>query len=119
MSKSYSEKDFVTVVDEDGVVQPEKIPAAWIGTDLAPGVKKATRKQRDSQESPGDTGDAGGSGSTPPDPNVEPKGNASREDWAAYAATVKGASAGDLVDSDGEPLSRDAIREKYGTPADS
>lgn len=46
----------------------------------------------------------------------EPKGNASREDWANFAK-AKGALDEDLVDEDGEELGRDALREKYGTPA--
>lgn len=46
-----------------------------------------------------------------------PPGNASRDDWAAYALSV-GASEEDLVDEDGNDLGRDALREKYGTPAE-
>lgn len=92
----YTENDFVTVVDDNGVVQENKIPKAWIGTDLAPGLKKAGRKAASS------------------DPGAEPAGNASTEDWAAYART-QGATDADLVDADGEPLGRDELRAKYGS----
>lgn len=47
----------------------------------------------------------------------EPPGNASGEVWAEYARTVKGAQEADLVDDQGQPLGRDALREKFGTPA--
>lgn len=43
----------------------------------------------------------------------EPKGNASRDEWEAYAKS-KGAAEEDLVDDKGEPLTRDALKEKYG-----
>lgn len=46
----------------------------------------------------------------------EPAGNASRDDWAAYAK-AKGATDEDLVDKDGKDLGQRALREKYGTPA--
>lgn len=45
----------------------------------------------------------------------EPKGNASTEEWADFAKS-KGATDADLVDEKGEPLKRDALKEKYGTP---
>lgn len=45
----------------------------------------------------------------------EPKGNASTEEWTAYARS-QGATDEDLVDEDGTDLGRDAIREKYGAP---
>jgi hypothetical protein len=48
----------------------------------------------------------------------EPKGNASREEWANFAKS-KGASDEDLLDEDGEELGRDALREKYQTPPPS
>lgn len=51
-----------------------------------------------------------------------PAGNASRDDWAAYARSV-GATEDDLTGDDGQPLGRDAIRDTYaptGTvPADN
>jgi hypothetical protein len=46
----------------------------------------------------------------------EPAGNAARDDWADFAKS-KGATDADLVDKDGKALTRDALREKYGTPA--
>jgi hypothetical protein len=46
---------------------------------------------------------------------AEPKGNASREEWATYARS-KGAPESELAE-DGSGLSRDELREKYGTPA--
>lgn len=52
----------------------------------------------------------------PEKPEDEPAGNASREDWIAFARS-KGATDEDLVDGDGKGLVRDALREKYGTPA--
>jgi len=45
----------------------------------------------------------------------EPAGNASRDDWVAFARLM-GASDEDLVDADGKDLGRDQLREKYGTP---
>jgi hypothetical protein len=48
---------------------------------------------------------------------AEPAGNASREEWAAYARS-KGATDEDLLDADGKPLGRDALRDKYATPAE-
>lgn len=53
---------------------------------------------------------------TPEKPEDEPAGNASTDEWLTYAKT-KGAVDGDLVDGDGKALTRDALREKYGTPA--
>lgn len=45
----------------------------------------------------------------------EPAGNASGADWAAFART-RGATDEDLVDAEGKPLGRDALREKYQSP---
>jgi hypothetical protein len=45
----------------------------------------------------------------------EPAGNASRDDWVAFARLM-GATDEDLVDDDGKDLGRDQLREKYGTP---
>lgn len=45
-------------------------------------------------------------------PDEEPGGNASREEWAAYART-RGATDDDLKD-----LKRDDIRDKYQSPQD-
>jgi hypothetical protein len=47
--------------------------------------------------------------------SLEPAGNASAADWAAYART-RGATDEDLVDAEGKPLKRDALREKYQSP---
>jgi hypothetical protein len=44
----------------------------------------------------------------------EPKGNASREEWANFAKS-KGASDEDLLDDNGEELGRDALRDKFGS----
>jgi hypothetical protein len=41
-----------------------------------------------------------------------PAGNASRDEWAAYAL-ASGAAEADLLDDDGEELGRDALRDKY------
>lgn len=48
---------------------------------------------------------------------AEPSGNASTEEWANYART-KGASDADLLDDEGKPLGRDALRDKYAAPAE-
>lgn len=52
----------------------------------------------------------------PEKPEDEPARNASTEDWVEYAKK-RGAVDKDLVDDSGEPLKRDALVEKYGTPA--
>lgn len=121
MSKSQgrhllTEKDFVDVVDEEGEVVGS-VPKHWDDDlDLAPGLKKKSggRRGRASDQSSGSDG-----GSTPPPvkPEDEPAGNASTEDWAAYARTAKGAEDADLVNEQGEPLTRDELRAKFGTPA--
>lgn len=42
----YKDKDFVRVTGPDGVVLPDLVPKAWVGTDLLPeGSKEATRAQ--------------------------------------------------------------------------
>jgi hypothetical protein len=48
-----------------------------------------------------------------PSGDEAPKGNASREDWAAYAEG-KGATAEELADPADGGLSRDDLRDKYG-----
>lgn len=100
----YTESDFVDTVDENGQEGP-RVPKSWLGTEYAAGLKKKGRSSGSS------------SSSTTPDPDAEPAGNASRDDWAAYATTVKGAKPEDLLDGDGKDLGRDELREKYGTPA--
>lgn len=65
-----------------------------------------------------DTGsgdDTGGDGSGDSKPENEPAGNASTEAWATYAKS-KGATDDDLKGADGEPMGRDEIRAKFGTP---
>lgn len=47
----------------------------------------------------------------------EPGGNATGAVWAAYART-RGATDEDLVDAEGKPLGRDALREKYQSKQD-
>jgi len=111
---AYTKGEMVRIAVNDKV-QPDPVPAAWIGTDLVPaGAKKATRAQIAKADGGDDTGDP-----TPPvsDPDAEPAGNASRDEWAEYAVRVKGAKPEDLIDDQGEPLGRDMLREKYGAPA--
>lgn len=105
--KIYTESDFVKVVDAAGNEQPP-VPKAWVGKDLLPeGTKRPGRggssTSSTQQQSPAPSGDG------------QPAGNASRDDWAAYAKSSKGATDADLVDDKGEPLGRDEIKAKYGT----
>lgn len=101
--KMYSASDFVKVVDEQGTELPS-VPKTWIGKYLLPdGVKRASRTATSTTAATETTG-------------TEPAGNASTEEWAAYAKT-KGATDADLVASDGNPLGRDELRAAYGTPA--
>lgn len=120
-TQTYTEDDFVVVVDKTtGQVQKDPIPQSWIGTDLAPNVKKATKAQAKDADPPTPPAPpAPPAAPAPPAPGAtEPAGNASRDDWAAYART-QGATDADLVDGDGEPLGRDQLREKYGTGTNS
>lgn len=108
--KTYTEKDMVDVVDEAGN-DLSAIPKAWLGTDLVPaGVKQKSKSSGSSSSS--------SSSSTPAarQPGEEPKGNASTEEWAAYARE-KGATDDDLI-VDGKELTRDELKAKYGTPAE-
>lgn len=50
---TYSEDDFVKVVDKEGKVLADPIPKAWIGTELAPDVKQATKAQVEKTEADG------------------------------------------------------------------
>lgn len=50
--------------------------------------------------------------SAPSEPE-RPAGNASAEEWEVYAR-ARGASDADLLDDDGEPLGRNALRDKFG-----
>jgi hypothetical protein len=52
----------------------------------------------------------------PAPPAEEPAGNASTDEWVAYAKS-KGAKDEDLVDADGKPLGQRALREKFGAAA--
>lgn len=49
---------------------------------------------------------------------AEPAGNASTEEWEAYART-RGAADEDLVDGDGKALGRDALRDKFSKTSDT
>lgn len=49
----------------------------------------------------------------PPAGPEQPAGNASADEWEAYARKL-GASDADLLDEDGEPLGRNALRDKFG-----
>lgn len=106
-----TDKDFVDVIDDnDDVVG--SAPKHWDETYLAPGTKLKSRRSSartapsgSVPSSPGGTGDP-----------VEPAGNASTEDWKAYAL-AKGAKAEDLV-VDGKDLSRDELKERYGAKPD-
>ncbi|UIU47070.1 hypothetical protein [Microcystis phage MinS1] len=107
-----TEKDFVDVVDEeDNVVG--SVPKHWGADQLAPGLKKKGRSSSSSSSS-----SSGSGSSTPParKSGEEPKGNASTDEWTAYARE-KGATDADLLDADGKPLGQQALREKFGTPA--
>lgn len=100
------EKDFVEVVDADGNELPP-VPKHWGEDQLAPGAKvvkksgKSSAKAKDSAKDQANTDDE------------PPAGNASREDWETYAK-ANGATDADLVDEQGEPLGRDALRDKFG-----
>lgn len=50
----------------------------------------------------------------PPAGPVPPGGNASRDEWAAFAR-AKGATEEDLTDEDGNDLSRDELRTLFGS----
>lgn len=43
---AYKDSDFIDVVDEDGNPQPDPIPKSWLGTEFAPGLKKAGGKKK-------------------------------------------------------------------------
>jgi hypothetical protein len=99
------EKDFVEWVDAEGNPLPP-VPKHW-GADQMPAG--ATKKSKAAKSSSGSSDDK-------VDKDAEPKGNASADDWAAWAKRVKNATDDDLKDADGEPLKRDEIRAKFGTP---
>lgn len=103
-----TEKDFVKVVDAEGNDLPA-VPKHWGVDQLPAGAEKKSKSSGSSSSS---------SSSTPAarKPGEEPKGNASTDEWIAYARE-KGATDEDLKDDQGEPLGQKALREKYGTPA--
>lgn len=102
-----TEKDFREVVGPDGEDLPS-VPKHWGEDQLAPG---ATFKAKPAKSG---SGSGSGSGSTPP-ADGEPKGNASREDWVAYA-TTKGAPEEETKPVEDGGLSRNDLKAKYGTP---
>lgn len=108
------ESDFVEVEGPDGQELPS-VPKHWGKDQLAPGAKKVGRASKSS----GSSSSTSGSSTQPTDPNAEPAGNASTEAWVKYATDVKGAKPEDLVDDKGEPLTRDALKAKYGTATGS
>lgn len=108
-----TDKDFVTVVDAEGEELPS-VPKHWDEDLLPAGASKKSARSSSTTRSSSNTG---GSNTPPVDPDAEPKGNASRDDWAAWATRVKGATEDDLKDEQGEPLGREAIRAKFGTPS--
>ncbi|WP_435744914.1 hypothetical protein [Nocardioides sp. SYSU DS0663] len=110
-----AEKDFVQVVTEDGTALPS-VPKHWGSDQLPAGAEKKTSRSTSTRAS---STSGSSTPQTPPDPNAEPAGNASTEAWAEYAVKVKGAKPEDLVDDQGEPLGRDELRAKYGTPSGS
>jgi hypothetical protein len=116
MSK-YKQSDMVDVVDAEGLAIPglPQVPKAWLESKaglVPPGTKKGKPK-----DPAADTSSASSSPApTPRKPGEEPKGNASTEEWEAYAKE-KGAKAEDLLDDKAEPLSRDALKEKFGAKA--
>lgn len=119
------EADFVAVEAEDGSALPS-VPKHWGEDQLAAGAKKVGAKStRTSTRSTGSgsTSGSGGSGQggdgKSGDDQSEPAGNASTEAWVKYATDVKGAKPEDLVDAKGEPLGRDDLKEKFGTPSGS
>lgn len=105
-----TEKDFVKVVDAEGKDLPP-VPKHWAADQLPAGAEKKSGRASSSSAS------TSSSSTPPPDPDAEPAGNASTEAWADWAKRVKGATDDDLKDADGEPLKRDEIRAKFGTPA--
>lgn len=107
------ERDFVDVIDENDAVVGTA-PKHWDESQLAPGTrlkKRATRSSSNGASTPS------GQQTPPPPPTdpVEPAGNASTDDWKAYAIAT-GAKPEDLV-VDGKDLTRDELKAKYGKPA--
>jgi hypothetical protein len=108
-----TEKDFVEVVDADGKDLPP-VPKHWDEDQLAPGASKKSKPAKKAASSSGSgSGSGGGKGSGT---GTEPAGNASTEAWVDFAKS-KGATDADLTGADGEPLGREELKAKYGTPA--
>jgi hypothetical protein len=81
-SGAYTDSEVVRVKDAEGNVQPDAVPAAWVGTDLLPeGTKKATS----AEVKKADSGEAGGSESQ----------DASSSDGGATSDDGTGDGAGD------------------------
>lgn len=107
--------DFVDVVNEEDEVVGS-VPKHWGADQLPPGTRKKSGGSRSSSTKSGGDSSSSGSGGDSGGQSDEPAGNASTEEWATYAREVKGATDEDLVDADGKPLGRDALRDKFGTP---
>ena len=108
-----TEKDFVEVVDADGNPLPS-VPKHWGEDQLAPGAKTKSKPAKKAASSSGSGSKSGsGDGEKADD---EPAGNASTEAWVKFAKS-KGATDDDLKDAAGEPLGREELKAKYGTPA--
>jgi hypothetical protein len=61
----YEDKDFVEVVDAHGNALRNRVPKAWIGTDLLPEGTKQARATRQAQQPSGGSGSGdGGSGTS-------------------------------------------------------
>lgn len=109
--------EYVEVVDDQGNDLPP-VPKHWGKEQLAPGASFKKKSAKKSAASSGDAGGSGsgksGSGSGGGKPDGEPAKNAATEAWVEYAKT-KGATEDNLKDADGEPLTRAALVEKYGS----
>jgi hypothetical protein len=95
-------EDFVDVVDKTtGEPLPDPIPKHWIGTDLAPNVKRGTGRKSA-------TDATGGGGSDGP-----PAKSASKPEWVAYA-TDEARGADRMSAEDAEKATRDELAAKFG-----
>lgn len=111
----YTKSDMVEVVDAEGLAIPglPQVPKAWLESKaglVPPGTKKGKPKDPNADAS------SSGSAATPRKPGEEPKGNASMDEWVAYAKE-KGATDEDLLDDKAEPLSYADIKAKFGSKA--
>lgn len=105
-----TDKDFREVVDEEGNDLPP-VPKHWGEDQLALGASFKRKTARASSSS--SSGGSAGGGGQQSGQDAEPKGNASREDWAAYA-TKKGAPEEETKPVEDGGLSRDDLKAKYG-----